>query len=94
MSKDHPRFKIIKNWFKELNLSELCIVLTTVDRELVKLIRAMYKTQVKFGTSGKFVAKLDKCESSAEAERYETVQNYNLLFVRDKSTLSYVPGLA
>lgn len=94
VSKDIPRFRILKNWFKELSLPELCIVTTTVDKELVKLIRSMYKTQMKYGTSGKFIAKLDNCESSAEAERYEKVQNYNLLFVRDKSTISYVSGLA
>lgn len=81
--------KVIKHWFKELTLSELSIVLTTVDPDLVRLIKAMYKTQMKFDSSGKFIAKLDICTSPTEADRYQTVPGYNLLFVRDRSNLQH-----
>ena len=43
-TKDTARYKIIKNWFKELSLTEMSVVLTTIDRDIVRLIRAMYKT--------------------------------------------------
>lgn len=88
LTKDSARFKIIKNWFKELTISELSVVLTTVDLELVKLVRAMYRTQKKYD-SGKFIAKLDLCNSPREADRYEKVSGYNLLFV--KSHVSHGP---
>lgn len=88
LSKDTARFKIIKNWFKELTISELSVVMTTIDRELIKLIRAMYRTQKKYD-AGKFIAKLDKCNSPREADRYEKVSGYNLLFV--KSHVSHGP---
>ena len=35
ISKDSSRYKILKHWFKELTLSELSIVLTTVDKDVV-----------------------------------------------------------
>jgi hypothetical protein len=44
MNKDSSRYKILKHWFKDLTMSELSVVLTTVDKELVRLLRAMYKT--------------------------------------------------
>lgn len=92
LSKDTARFKIIKNWFKELTISELSVVTTTVDRDLVKLIRAMYKTQKKYDSTGKFIAKLDKCSSPTEADRYEKVSGYNLLFVKSHA-VGHGPGL-
>ncbi len=90
VNKDSSRYKILKHWFKELNLSEMSIVLTTVDKELIRLIRAMYKTQMKFQSSGKFIAKLDQCSSPTEADRYEKVPGSNLLFVRDRSNFSHI----
>jgi hypothetical protein len=90
VNKDVARYRIIKNWFKELSLQELAIVVTTIDRDLVRLLRAMYKTQRE--SSGKFVAKLDKCNNSYEADKFERVNPYQLLFSRDKNNLSFVPG--
>ena len=38
------RWKVIKNWFKDLSIYEKSVVLTTIDKDLAQMIRAMYKT--------------------------------------------------
>ena len=55
--------------------------MTVVDKELVNLFKAMYRTYENAGHhDGDFTAKLDHCESVHLAEKYKKVGNYQLLY--------------
>ena len=57
-------FLYINKWFKSLTLSEKSVALTTVDKDLVNLFKAMYKKYSESGMAGKFTARMDTCDSS------------------------------
>lgn len=55
--------------------------ITTVDKELVQLFKAMYKVYSNEGyKGGDFLAKFDYCNSAEEAGSYKKVGNYQLLY--------------
>ena len=41
-SKD-AKIQMVKKWFQSLSLQEQSVAITTVDKELVQLFKAMYK---------------------------------------------------
>lgn len=60
-------------------MSEKSVALTTVDKDLVNLFKAMYKinnAEGPDGGGGEFLAKLDRCESSRQADSYKKVGQF------------------
>ena len=72
---------MVKKWFQSLSLQEQSVAITTVDKELVQLFKAMYKVYQNEGHGGgEFTAKLDRCDSVPQADTYKKVGNYQLLY--------------
>lgn len=52
-----------------------------MDKDLVNLFKAMYKSYQEYGCEGgEFTAKLDRCDSVTQADSYQKVGNYQLLY--------------
>ena len=77
------KIQMVKKWFQSLSLQEQSVAITTVDKDLVQLFKAMYKVYQNDGYNrGDFTAKLDRCESVPQANSYKKVGNYQLLYQR------------
>ena len=72
---------MVKKWFKSLSQQEQSVAISTVDKELVQLFKAMYKVYQNEGYGGgDFTAKLEYCKSQEEADTYKSVGGYQLLY--------------
>ena len=38
-----PKVNMVKKWFEKLSLQEQTVTITTIDKDLVQLFKAMYK---------------------------------------------------
>ena len=76
---------MVKKWFEKLSLQEQTVTITTIDKDLVQLFKAMYKVDRNEGQppGGEFTAKLERCENVREADNYTKVGNYQLLYQKN-----------
>jgi hypothetical protein len=77
----------LQAWFNKLLAYEKCIILTIIDPELVKLIKAMHSKYDEFG-HGTFSSTWPNEISNypRESDNYSRVDNYQLLFKQPESS--------
>ena len=77
----------VRNWFKSLTVAEKSVTLTTVDKDLVNMFKAMHAKYVQNGRKGKFTANTNAF-TSTDADLLESVHPYQILLVKPKNELS------
>jgi hypothetical protein len=50
------RLRIMKNWYSSLTLAEKSVAVTSIDKDLVNLFKAMQLKYAQHGSRGKFTA--------------------------------------